>query len=645
MPDCILNSDMMSRRTLLSFLGLSLAALGSVAHAQNPPATGVALSAANSGEAQSELLFGQNTKGPYLLAWKGIRANSETVWRDGLLLTRDRDYTFAPDTGILAFDQPLKGGQTVRITYHTDTADAKPNEIKNSSPLSFELLRSGSNRLIFQTQLGMANGSAGVKAGNTAPGIQYLGGMKFARNADLSTGLYLDMRGGDWMARSGLSLSQKTTLRNANLAFSYARAGAEFSQAGTSGLAAGRELMEATGAFQLMQNLQLTSFVRQRADLLDRRGHEDDADFSAIGDVTREYGANLAYVSDILGKLEAGRIQSLLVNPTGGQSLTTSDTLKVEKAIDKRTQISANYEATATDADKSKTGEETYAQNSGVSVTTRPLDGYLFTGNYRNTVGTNGVSDAASFKMDATPFRKWKGVRVRAGWDDQFQADGARRVREALVDLPALKFGDIKLSGGMRQFQKPGQERYTGIFDASFRPARSVQISGGVRLRNGVLTDNAPDPNAPNTYDVKMAYAPLRSLRLTGNFTRNPGMDDSVRNAEQQAFGLETDIGAVTLRGKYGTEDEYLADKLSQMIEVGFDLRFSRYTSLTTSWQERSQFDTLAASNTLSLGFRHELGSLFNINLGASMTTFGQNGAWDASKTEIRGEAKVGIKF
>ena len=632
-------------RTTISTIFFLLCISGATS-AQTPQMAGVALSAENRNVAQSELLFGRGTKGPFLLHWKGIRANSESVNKDGILLTRDQDYTFAADSGILVFTEPIRSGQTVRVSYRIDTPEAAENATDSALPLSMELFRSGSNRLIFQTQLGIANGSVGKVAGGTAPGMQYLGGIRFAKNSNLSTGLFLDLRGGDWLARSGLNLSQKTTLNSAEFAFAYARAGSEFNQQKTSGLTAGRESMEATGAFKLMQGVMLNSYVRQLTDLRSKVGHENESDFSPIGDVTHEYGASLAFALGSQGKLETGRIQSLLVSPAGAETLTVSDTLKLERALDKRTQIIAGYEAQASDSDKTKPGSETYAQSTSLGVTTRPIEGYLFTGNYRNTLGTAGVSDAANVRMEATPFKKWKDLRLRTNWDDQFQADGARRVREAVVDLPTLKYGTVKLSGGVRQFQRPGQQRFTGLLDASFQPARSVQVSGGVRLRNGTAADGAPDPNAPNTYDVKMAYVPLRSLRFTGNLTRNPGMDDTVRTAQQQAFGLETDIGAATLRGKYGTEDEYTADKLSQLVELGLDLRFSRFTTFTTSWQERSDFgDAFNLSNTLSFGLRHELGSLFNLNLGGSFTTHGQNGIADPSKTEIRGEAKLGIKF
>ncbi len=621
--------------------------LATGAAAQTPQAVGVALSAENRNSVQSELLFGQNTKGPYLLGWKGIRANSETVLRDGLYLARDKDYTIAPDSGILAFTEPIKNGQTVRVSYRIDTPEAAENPVTPGMPLSMELFRSGSNRVIFQTQLNMAKGSGTQTAQTATPGMQYFGGLRFAKNADLTTGVFLDLRGGDWMARSGLNLAQKTTFKNAEFGFGYTRTGADFAQQKASGLTPGREQMEANGAFQLAQGLMLTSSLRQMTDLRSRIGHEDDPDFSPIGDVTRQYGANLVYTMAALGKIEGGRTQSLLVAPDGSQTLTTSDAVKVERSLDKRTQVSAGFESQATDADKTKPGNENYAQSTAVGVTTRPAEGYTLSGNYRNTIGTAGVSDAANFNMEATPFQKYKELRLRTSWGDQFQAGGARRTREAMVDLPRLRYGDVKLSGGFRQFQRPGQERVTGVLDASFRPARSVQISGGLRLRDGKTANSStPDPNAEDTYDVKMAYSPLRSLRLTGNYTLNPGMEDTIRRAQQQAFGLETDIGSATLRGRYGTESEALADRLSQMYEVGLDLRFSRYTTLTTSWLESSQFgDAFNLSNTFAFGLRHDLGSRFNFNLGGSVTTFGQNGAVDPSKTEIRGEAKLGVKF
>jgi hypothetical protein len=249
-------------------------------------------------------------------------------------------------------------------------------------------------------------------------------------------------------------------------------------------------------------------------------------------------------------------------------------------------------------------------------------------------------------KMEATPLARLRQLKLTTNWEDRFQADGVRRLREALMELPTLGLGRTQLSGGVRETSAPGQDRLVGLMDAKSRPLRYVELSGGVRLREERLAD-APDPDAVNTYNVKMALAPSGRLRLTGSVTRNPESDNgTIRKVQAHAVGLETEVGSFSLRGQYGVETAYLDDQQKNTMEVALALRFTPWDTLTTGFQGSSTLDgSLTATAAYLLTFTHRLGQIFDLSLSGSMTQRDVNGVADPSGAELKAEASLGLRF
>lgn len=596
----------------------------------------------NLNNVQSEIVFGQNAKGPYRLGWKGIRVGSEVIIRDGIKLTRERDYTLAPDSGLLVFAEPLASGQMARVTYRCDLPESEPNIGPTSMQTQFDLFQSGRNRASLLAQYRM---DAGATEPTTLPLLQLSGGTALSSHSDLATAMFVDLRGGDLLSRSAVRVSERTKLQFADLSFGYSRGGALFENTKLSGIAAGREMMEANGAFSLARGLKLNSFLRHTTELRDTTRSTPENPLSERGLVTKEQGAALELALANRGKLETGRTETRLTPPSGEGSVKVQDIVKVDGALDKNTQATVGFESVTTRPEGGESDAGTYSQTSSVDFRNRPNDLYLFSGGYRNILGTGGVQDVASLRMEATPFARMRQLKLRAGFEERYAADGARRSREALVDLPTLGFGQTQISGGVRMSSDPGSERMTGLLDAKMRPVRYVDISGSVRIRDG-MRDNTPDAELANTYDVQMAFSPVRQFRLTGNMTQNPGLGDSFRRSQMRALGMETQLGSATFKGKYGFEDEYANARLSRLMEVSLDLRLSRWNSLSAGYQTRSiENGDVTDSLTYLFSFRHDMSSIFNLSLGGSMTMVGRDGRIDSGQTEIRGEAKLGIKF
>lgn len=598
------------------------------------------IAATGSGEAhtgtaavQSEILFGQNIRGPYRLGWKGIRAGSETVVRDGVRLARNVDYTLDPVNGVLAFTEPLRNTSVVRITYRCDTPEAAPNTGPLRTQMQFDLFAAGRNRATLLTQFQPGAGSTAPVA---LPLLQINAGQAFGP-ADIASALWLDLRGGDLWSRSAARVTENLRFGGAELTLGYTWAGAQFAHGRAVGLTPGREVMEATGRFALTPGITLQSYLRQTTNL----SPENDA----RGAQTAEQGASVDARVSATTTLQAGRSETRTtpLNSTG--NVRIEDRVRVESTLTPQTRIALGYTGTLSRPEGDTTGPQTTTQTASVEFHTRPNPQYLITGGYRNVLGPNGAQDITGLKIEATPLSTIRDLRLRATLEGRYAQEGAYRNREALVELPVLPFAQTQVTGGVRLSDDPTGDRLTGLLDVRMRPNRHLELTGNARLRSGIR-HGLPDTELADTYATTLAITPNPQLRLTAGFTQNPGLNDSFRRATLQSIGLETRFGNAALRGRYGVEDEYGNARLTRLAEMALDLRLSRWNSLTTGYQTRSLYGTdWLTEDTYSFAFRHDLGALFNLSLGGSMTLHGRNGTVDNSRTEIRGEARLGVRF
>ena len=654
-PAAALRPD--SRRSALCLstlvvLGLSAGAVATV-RADPPVLGGGAVSAVSTPLAgqdgvYTDVVFGRNVKGPYLLSWKAIRPGSEVVTRDGVLLKRDTDYTFDPALGAVSFPAPLGPSQIVRIVYAADTVDSKPNASSLSLPMQWTLWSQNKSRLTFNS-LYKPDPSGANSSTALATNLQFLDSTNLARTSSLTSGLFVDLHGGDWMARSGAKFAEDTKFRNADIGASYAYAGALFGQGAASGLTAGHEIMQANGTFSPLKSLKLTTLIRETNDLLDPNKLLSGAPDK--GQQTLETLNTLSLTLPEKGRIDARRSVSTVTSATGDSVTTTLDAIKVQRQIVQGTQATVGYEAQTIIPTSRIQGEEkdqgTYTQKTSVEVKSTPVKQLSVTGTFRSTLGGANAGDSDAIHIEATPIASLKQLKLTTGFEDTYQTTGVQRKREALIELPTVPLVKTQLSGGVQQLDNAGKGQFIEILNAKSSPVRYVQLDGGAKLRQGTLADNTPDPDIVNTYNLKFALTPSRFLKLTGNVAHNPEKDGgAVQRLLKQTLGLESDWGLFLFKGQYGTENDYQTAKLNSLLNLGVDLRLTKWDVLSTGFEGRSAFDTsLTSSNTYKLGFTHRLGSALDLNLSGSYTQTMLNGIATSDKPELKAEAKVGLKF
>lgn len=600
-------------------------------------------------ETQTDIVFGRGVRGPYLLTWRGMRQNSESVVRDGVPLLRDRDYTLDAAEGMLSFADPLGAQQVARIVYRYDTATARPNLGAERAPLKWDLWQAGASRVRFYSVYRAERGADGKSAEHLTAlsALELAAHVRPLRGADLGASLFLDGRGGNWLDRSGLRLEQKTQAGIAELALEFTHAGTAFAQEKLSGLTAGRDILDVTGRLTPARGLTVTSRLR-RTDRLPEAGSSQGAH------TTEEIGTTAAYgLPKNRDKIEVGRQQVTDIGSSGERTVTTRDEVKLERQVAKGTRVATGFEAsTSRVTSLANSGAnrpvEHYTQRATVGLDSRPDPRLAVNGSFSSAPGdVPGGEDTARLRVEMAPFAGLRQLKVTAGWEDRFRADGAFRSREALLELPPLPVGQTLLSGGVRETGAPGSERRVGLVNASSRPLRYLEARGAVRLRDGFSSTAAPDPSLMNTYDLHLAASPLRRLRVTGTFTHNPEKQDgAVRWADTRLIGLETEFGALRLSGRGGAENEYSSDSLMRRLELEAALRITPRDTLTTGYQGRNSLGkSLVGSAAYTLAFVHRLGSAVNLSLSGSYSREVVDGSSSPDKTSLKAEARLGLRF
>jgi len=620
---------------------------------QTTPATGAPAAMAplshfdNAANAQSDLILGRNTKGPYLLSWKGIHPDTELVWRDGILLHRGVDYTFDPASGTIAFSLPLHSDQIVRVTYCADTADSAPNKQTFSMPFEWELWRQGKSRFLFNTvvQQNEAANGADATSSSLLSTLQFIGSTRLLTTSELASGVYIDLRGGDWLGRSGLHLAEKTTLHKADFSLSYSRAGAQFAQSQVSSLTAGREILEADAGLTPLTGLHIAGTLRETNTLPDLT-KDPNAQETSMREAIASLSVNLPKNQ---GKIDLGRTLSDTITPNSPGTNQTQDHVMLEHALAPGIRASVAFQSDAT-IPTTRSGAEqltqgTYTQQTQVQLQAKPNALVTLTGSFLNALQSGGPQDTANLSVEATPFSNLKKLKVTASWQDQFQPGGVNRNREATLVLPPLPIANTQITGGVKQTSSPGTERTVGQVDATTHPSRILEISGGARIRDGYVNNATPNPNAVNTYNVNVSLAPLKTLKFTSGLALNPeATGGDVRKTFARTFGLETTLGILKFTGKYGLESEYLTTRQSNLLQLGLDLRLTKWDTLTTGFEGNSDFD-LTGSTIYRLGFTHRMGAAFDLSFDGSMTLRNLNGAPVPDGPELKAEAKVGLHF
>jgi hypothetical protein len=593
---------------------------------------------------QTDVMFGHGVKGPYSLSWKGLMAGTETVERDGTRLIRDSDYQIDYAAGKITFTTPLMANSIARVTYTCDTVGATQNGVPLPSPLAYNLFQAGSNKLTIGTAyLPLTSGDPTTTAPDPVTTLQLKTGLHLNKSTDFMGALFLDSRGGDMLDHGAFALGEHTHTKLADLTLGFSRAGADFLQSQSNDVKAGIQSLKGQLALTPTKDLEIDSLA-QTQDTVSAPGT------GSLDTTTQELKHSLAYSPTGI-KFQANHDVTTTHSSDGSGSKQVQNDLSLTRTLIKGTDATLKFGTTmalttpapGTPPPATPTPPD-YQQTAGIDVTSTTLKQLKISGGYQNTLDSTGSTDTTSLQLQATPVAKVKALTVTGTLKDAIKPDGFQLQRGAIVTLPPVM--NVALSGGVQQSTTAAKDVLTGILDAKAKLSRFVEVDGGARLRDA-NSIQINDPDALNTYNVSVALKPSDRVQLTGSMALNPvDGDGPVRRSTAQTLGIDTDLGLIHLRGKYGVENSYVDFKSNDLIDLGLDLHFSHADILSMGYQTRSSFDSsLTGSNIYTLGFTHHLSTLVDLSLNSSMTVSQINGIVQPDQSELKATANVGIKF
>lgn len=589
---------------------------------------------------QTDLILGQNTVGPYRLSWRNAVQGSEMVVADGRLLQAGRDYTIDWSSGVIRFSVPLPSGELARVTYSVNTPTAVRVLSASYVPLQWNFWQNDNGYLRISSLLRAGDRPASPSASDPRAysALQFQDRFHLLPTSDLTTGLFLDMHGQDWLRRSGFLLGSTATMRGASFGLSYHRAGTLLAQQGIAGLNPAQEIMGLTGTLMPLQSLAIQLTARQ-TDQLAAESANSLTDNVNMSD--RLLSAAISAKLPQKGQLAAGSALETVANAHGGTS-TLHNMVSLSHPLAPTTNAMLRFDALSTAPLKASSGA-TYTQSAGIDVAGSLNSGIRFDTAFINRLTPAGFADDQKVSLSVgIPIDKNQAVKVDTLYEDVLGNTGAQRNRSLLLQAPLQGLG-AQLSSGVEYTGTPTNRALVGLFDLSAQPTKGLQLIGTVRLRDMRLHTGAPAPDNVNTYGAQLSYAPLAQLQLTGALYYNPEQNGQLQQVQREDFGLQTRVGLLMLQAQLGLLHNLLNPSRSDTANFSLGFNLTPWDSLTTGLQAQNLFGGPNWARTYLLSFTHHFKSVFDFSLSGSISYNGALGT--QAQPQYAAQAQLGIHF
>ena len=335
------------------------------------------------------------------------------------------------------------------------------------------------------------------------------------------------------------------------------------------------------------------------------------------------FGVNTTPVQQVNVDVAVGTLENQVV----GHQISTD--AKVTVSPVEQVAVQASYSGT----DSSTLGQTT---KTNISVKANPVKNVEMQSTLAGNAQNENEQFQRDFSLSSTPTRytKLTALMSQKGvdtWDDV--------TKGAVLEL--LPLTHTQLKAGYRYIETGPSTMMIRDYAATTKPFSFFSFSGSLRDRE-VLESNALDTKA-----MQLALSPFNFFTLTGDYSYNPEDTTGViQTYKSKAVGLSTHIGSFGLTTNYTAKDEYMLSKLSDERKFGMELPLFGHGQLSTGYKIARMLDsTQLASKTYSLGYKHGIGSDFNLSLTGYYTQYLQNQMMQPEKTEINAEASLGVKF
>jgi hypothetical protein len=540
----------------------------------------------------ADTLQGRGVAGPYTLTWNRLVERSEMVLLETRWLTRDTDYWIDYAAGQIRFAEPLRVGQTARVSYRIQSGVSQRNANADVA-LETELARWGPAALNLRGRIAGDQNRPNIDLGLRAT---------WQEQTREGEALYImrNPRGDDAPALLQLR-SQWRTDTGWQGAFRFSRVDTEFGDAKPYGLASGQQSAEASLLFQPDANLRTRlqwSFTEP---------------LSAGAPAQQRWNAGLDY------QLQQMRLSlERHIAAQGNQPTQATDRAVAQMRPTDTVNLQLEHQ---TQAQGERTTEQTQVRTQlgqAVELRHRTLND-----------SQQGRTEESGVAMRfGTPT-----VQGSVGLEQRWREDAQHRT--AQLGLQAQLAPRLRVGGEFEAAENAGQMRG---YHLQAQPISGLQLSLQTREYQGLRGLNLRSQQAQLDWQLG------DGLTLSGQLAQNPLQQGAPQPIQREQYQLRWRQGAWDLEAGYMEQSQLGQSLIERRYLLGVRRRLDAYTLLGLSYQQTEwERDAFLREAALRLGLTRQLAG-FYLSLEAQLQ-LPRMDAQPQQRPDYSGSLRLGVQF
>ena len=543
-------------------------------------------------ELMTDTIVGRGVAGPYTLSWNRVVERSEMVLREARWLVRDTDYWIDYTAGRIRFAEPLRVGQTARVSYRIQSGVSQ----RNANPdvaLETELARWGAAALRLHGRIAGEPNRPSIDLGLRATWQEQ------GREGDA---LYIlrNPRGDDTPALLQLR-SQWRTDTGWQGAFRFSRVDADFGDAKAYGLVSGQQSAEANLLFQPDARLR----TRLQWSLLEPLGANRPAQ--------QQWRAGLDYQMQ-----QAQLSLERQITAQGNQPTQAIDRATVQMRPSENVQLQLEHQTQALDERATQQTQVRTQLGQAVELRHRTQDD-----SQRGRIEESGV--AMRFGTQT--------VQGSVGLEQRWQEDAQHRATQ--LGVQAQLEPRLRVGGEYEAVENAGQMHG---YHLHAQPMSGLQLSLRTREYQGLRGLHL------RSQQVQVEWQLPSGLSLSGQVAQRPLQQGAPQPLQSEQYQLRWRQGAWDLEAGYMEQNLLGQSLIERRYLLGVRRRLDAYTLLGLSYQQSEwERDAFLREAALRLGLTRQLAG-FYLSLEAHLQ-LPRVDAQPQPRPNYSGSLRLGVQF
>lgn len=547
-----------------------------------------------SGQAQemvSDTLTGRGVAGPYTLSWNRVVERSEIVLVETRWLARDTDYWIDYAAGQIRFAQPLRTGQSARVSYRIQSGVSQRNTGTDVA-LDTELARKGPAALSMRGRI-----AGDPNRPTTDLGLR----ATWQEDGRAGEALYLMRNPQGEGAPALVQLrSEWRTDTGWQGAFRFNRVDADFGDAKPYGLTSGQQNAEASLLFQPDSNLR----TRLQWNLTEP---------TRAGIAQQRWNAGLDY------QLEQVRFSlERQIATLGNQPTQTTDRATVQLHPSDTMRVQLEHQ---TQAQGERTAQQTQVRTQlgqAMELRHRTRDD-----------SQQGRTEESGVAMRFGTQTVQGNLGLEQRWSGETQQRTAQLGMQAQLD-PRLRVG-----GELEATENAGQMRG---YHLQAQPISGLQLSLRTREYQGLRGMHL------RSQQLQWDWQLQGGLSLSGQVAQRPLHQGAPQPVQKEQYQLRWRQGAWDLEAAYAEQNQLGAMLTERRYTLGVRRRLDAYTLLGLSYQHTEwERDAFLREAALRLGLTRQLAG-FYLALEAQLQ-LPRMDAQPQQRPNYTGSLRMGVQF